>query len=232
MNTNSNTYTIIYASIVVIVVAFLLAFVSSALSDRIGKNVELDKKKQILSSLNADFSGKTDSEVADLYTATVKADLILNAAGEVLKENGGFAVEVKDENAKDLAERQLPLYVCEWNGETKYVLPLRGAGLWGPIWGYIALNADKNTVYGVYFSHESETPGLGAEITKDKFKSQFADKQIRRGDNLTYISVVKKGKESEDTDFVYAITGGTMTSNGVDAMIKDGMSQYANFLNQ
>ncbi|MBP5318569.1 MAG: NADH:ubiquinone reductase (Na(+)-transporting) subunit C [Paludibacteraceae bacterium] len=232
MNTNSNTYTIVYASVIVIVVAFLLAFVSSSLSERIGKNVELDKKKQILSSLNIDYSKMSDTEVAATYAETVKQDLILNAAGEQLAENGGFDVEVKDENLKDLDDRQLPLYCCQVNGETKYVFPLRGAGLWGPIWGYIALNADKDEVFGVYFSHESETPGLGAEITNEKFKSQFPGLHIRRNGQLSYLSVLKKGKVDENADQVDAITGGTMTSNGVDAMIKDGLSQYANFLNK
>ena len=132
MNTNSNTYTIIYASVMVVIVAFLLAFVSASLKPTQKKNEELDKMKQILAALNVDTKGQNAEE---LYKTYVKADEILNANGEVVSENGGFAIDMAVEMSKPAAERQLPLYVCDVKGETKYVIPLSGAGLWGPIWG-------------------------------------------------------------------------------------------------
>ena len=223
MNTNKNSYIFIYASVMVIIVAFLLAFVSSALKPIQQKNVELDKKKQVLAALNI---FEKDAEAA--YNTYVKADQLLNADGTVAAENGGFAVE----NAA-VSEAQLPLYVCEVEGETKYVLPLYGAGLWGPIWGYVALDADKETIYGVYFSHAGETPGLGAEITnRDKFQVPFIGKKALNAAGDVVISVVKNGKVQNAECEVDGISGGTITSNGVNAMLKDGIGLYKAFLTQ
>jgi Na+-transporting NADH:ubiquinone oxidoreductase subunit C len=134
------------------------------------------------------------------------------------------------EMGKPAAERELPLYVCDVDGQTKYVIPLSGAGLWGPIWGYVGLDEDKNTVYGVYFSHASETPGLGAEITSAKFQGQFPGKQVLKDGEIA-LGVEKNGKVTEPAYQVDGISGGTITSRGVDAMIKDCMGQYTNFLN-
>jgi Na+-transporting NADH:ubiquinone oxidoreductase subunit C len=231
MNTDSNTYTIVYASVMVVIVAFLLAFVSSSLKDKQNENVELDKKKQILSALNVDLA---DADVAQLYSDIVKQEPLLSAEGTVIAETGAFGIDSKQENAKPLAERNLPLFVCQVDSATKYVLPVYGAGLWGPIWGYIALNDDKSTIYGVYFSHAGETPGLGAEIAAAPFQNQFtaSPKQIMRNGEFTSIGVVKAGKVDENRDYVNAISGGTITSQGVEAMLFDGLSQYVNFLKQ
>ena len=223
MNTNKNSYIFIYASVMVIIVAFLLAFVSSSLKPIQQKNVELDKKKQVLAALNI---FEKDAEAA--YNTYVKADQLLNANGTIAAENGGFKVE----NSAVSAD-QLPLYVCEVEGETKYVLPLYGAGLWGPIWGYVALNADKETIYGVYFSHAGETPGLGAEITnRDKFQVPFIGKTALDANGNVVISVVKNGKVQNPETEVDGISGGTITSNGVDAMLKNSIGLYKAFLNQ
>lgn len=223
MNTNSNGYTIGYASVMVIIVAFLLAFVASSLKERQDNNVKLDKMKQILSSLNISADELKDAESA--YAKYVTADQILNLNGAVVSSNGGFDIESKK------IDDQLPLYVCNVNGETKYVAPLYGAGLWGPIWGYISFNADKKTVYGTYFSHEGETPGLGAEITTEKFQSSFQGKQLQEGGEVK-ISVVKNGKVSNDACEVDGISGGTITSKGVDAMLHACLSKYAKFFNK
>ena len=221
MNTNKNSYTFIYASVMVIIVAFLLAFVSSALKPIQQKNVELDKKKQVLAALNI---FEKDAEAA--YATYVKADQLLATDGSVAAENGGFAVENSAVNAENL-----PLYVCEVEGETKYVLPLYGAGLWGPIWGYVALNADKETIYGVYFSHAGETPGLGAEITnREKFQVPFIGKKALNANNEVVISVVKNGKVQNPDTEVDGISGGTITSQGVDAMLKSSIGLYKAFL--
>ena len=230
MNTNSNTYTIVYASVMVVIVAFLLAFVSSSLKDKQIENVALDKKKQILSALNVDLKG---ADAAKLYSELVLQEPILDyATGAVKAETGAFDVDSKTENAKPVQDRNIPLFVCQVEGATKYVLPVYGAGLWGPIWGYVALNDDKSTVFGVYFSHAGETPGLGAEITSMPFKSQFPGKQITKEGEFTSIAIVKPGKIAEGVDYVNGISGGTITSQGVDAMLKDGLGQYVNFLKQ
>ena len=226
MNTNSNTYTIIYASVMVVIVAFVLAFTSAALKPAQTKNVELDKMKQILAALNVDTKGQ-DAE--ELYKKYVKSDEILNANGEIVSENGGFAIDMATEMSKPAAERQLPLYVCDVDGQTKYVIPLSGAGLWGPIWGYVGLNEDKDTVYGVYFSHASETPGLGAEISTPAFQKEFDGKKVMK-DGQIALEVEKNGKVADPAYQVDGISGGTITSKGVDDMIKSCLGQYNKFL--
>ena len=204
----------------VIFVAFLLAFVSSSLKPMQQKNVELDKKKQVLAALNI---FEKDAEAA--YNKYVKADQLLNADGTVKSETGGFAVE-----SSKIGE-ELPLYVCEVEGKTKYIIPLFGAGLWNVIWGYVALDDDKETIYGVYFSHAGETPGLGAEITNyEKFQKPFIGKKAVDAEGNVTISVVKFGKVADTTCEVDGISGGTITSVGVDNMLKDCLKQYKAFL--
>lgn len=227
MNTNSNSYTVIYASVMVVIVAFLLAFVSSALKESQNTNIELDKMKQILSALNINTQGQN---VKDLYKKYVKEDMIINADGQKVSDKGGFDVNVKAELAEPLDKRKLPVYVCEVNGQTKYVLPLYGQGLWGPIWGYIGLDDDKDTVYGTYFSHQGETPGLGAEIATERFQKPFIGKHIMKDGQLVSIAVVKPGKTAEGQDYVDGISGGTITSTAVDHMLKNCLSQYDYFL--
>ncbi len=221
MNTNSNSYTIIYASVMVIIVAFLLAFVSSSLKDIQNKNVELDTKKQILSALN--ITEVEDAEAA--YNTYVKGDMLMQADGSLVANDGAFNTTYKGE----IAEGRLHVFECEVDGQKKYVIPVYGAGLWGPIWGYIGLNDDKNTVYGTYFSHAGETPGLGADIATPKFQTQFVGKKVFNGANVG-LSVVKNGRVANPDYEVDGISGGTITSNGVDAMLKDCLKPYENFL--
>ncbi len=226
MNTNSNTYTIVYASVMVVIVAFILAFASSALKSAQTKNIELDKMKQILAALNVSTKGQNVEEV---YKKYVKADEILSPDGKVIAETGGFDVNMATEMSQPAAERKLPLYVCEVDGQTKYVIPLSGAGLWGPIWGYVGLDDNKDTVYGVYFSHASETPGLGAEIATPYFQQEFVGKKVLKDGHIA-LGVEKYGKVTDPEYQVDGISGGTITSKGVDAMIKSCLSQYDKFL--
>ena len=222
MNTNSNSYTIIYASVMVIIVAFLLAFVNSSLRDLQGKNVELDTKKQILSSLGIREVQDAEAEFAKV----VKADMVVAEDGSLTEYEGKFVTAYEKEFKEN---GRAHVFVCELDGQTKYVVPVYGAGLWGAIWGYVSLNEDKNTVYGTYFSHASETPGLGAEIATEHFQDEFKNKQVLEGESIA-LSVVKNGKV-ENPDFqVDGISGGTITSNGVDAMLKGCMAHYTKFL--
>ena len=222
MNTNSNSYTIIYASVMVVIVAFLLAFVNSSLRDLQGKNVELDTKKQILSSLG--IKGVQDAETE--FAKVVKSDMVVAEDGTLTPYEGTFVTSYE----KDFKENgRAHIFVCEIEGQTKYVIPVYGAGLWGAIWGYVALNEDKNTVYGTYFSHASETPGLGAEIAGDHFQSEFKDKHVMDGEAVA-LGVVKNGKVENPEFQVDGISGGTITSVGVDAMLKGCMTHYAKFL--
>ena len=230
MNTNKNSYTLIYAVVMVVVVALLLALVSSGLKDIQNNNVKLDKKKQILSSLNIQLDGQ---DANTLYEQHIVKELVLNVKGEVLSEKMGeaFVIDVIKENAKAEAERQLPLYVAEVDGQTKYIITMCGAGLWGPIWGYIALNDDKNTVFGTYFSHASETPGLGAEIALPAFQNKFVGKHILNdARDFVSIAVMKPGQTAEGQDYVDGISGGTITSKGVEAMLLKSIGQYEAYL--
>lgn len=231
-NTNSNTYTIIYSVIVVVIVAFLLAFVFKALKPMQDRNVALDKKKQILAALNI---RNIDGEAAALkYKSVVLSDDILDKSGKVVKkgttgaENNGFKL-----NSADYKAGKLALYVCNVNGEIKYVIPVYGMGLWGPISGFIAVNADKNTVYGAYFNHESETAGLGAEIKDNvKWQEKFEGKKIFKDADKSQVALSVNKKVDDPSTQVDAVTGATLTSNGVTDMLHDCLSQYNSFFKE
>lgn len=201
MKTNSNTYTLIYSSVMVIVVAFLLAFVYQALKPMQDANVALDLKKQILYSLN----------LRDLDNAQAE-----HTYNEVVKRE-----EQVDGNT---------LYVCEVDGKPKYVIPLKGMGLWGGISGFIAVNDDRQTVYGAYFNHESETAGLGAEIKDNRaWQEKFRGKHLFKKGSAGVALSVKKKVDDPDTQ-VDAVTGATLTSNGVSDMLREGIEKYRPFL--
>lgn len=221
----------------VIVVAFLLAFVSSALKSTQDANVDIDKKSQILSSLNLKTLAKDSVEI--VYAQVVKNDMVFGKDVKPTKDgslegNGGQHDQQGFKVAnKEISDENRPLYVCEIDGETKYVIPVTGAGLWGGIWGYIALDDDCETVYGAYFSHESETAGLGARIVEDWFQDSFKGKKIfAEGSDDIALTVVKKGKQGDiaPENYVDGITGATLTCNGVDEMIKNCLSRYKDIL--
>ena len=200
LNTNSNTYIIIYSAVLVIIVAFLLAFVFQALKPMQDANVALDVKKQILYSLN--IRGLDGEEAEAKYK-------------EVVKE------EVEAEGLK--------YYACEIDGQPKYVFPLIGMGLWGGISGFLSVNEDLNTVFGAYFNHESETAGLGAEIKDSQaWQEKFQGKKIFDSNGEVALSVVKKVDNPETQ--VDCVTGATLTSNGVSDMLRDCMKEYMNLL--
>lgn len=224
LNTNSNAYTIAYAVGVVVIVAFLLAFVSSALKAPSEANERMDKQKQILASLNLN---PDKAQIEEEYKKVVKADPIVDQDGNTVKTEGGFGIAMKD-----IGKPSLPVYICQINGETKYVLPLVGKGLWGQIWGYVAVNADCKTVYGAYFSHQSETAGLGALISEKKFQDEFKGKELKAADG-TLLSVVKyNSKQDKPNVQCDGISGATLTTNGVNAMLHDYIHKYENYLSK
>lgn len=222
MNTNSNSYTIIYASVLVVIVAFLLAFVSSSLREKQNKNIELDTKKQILAALNVRDVKDVDSE----YNKYVKSDMLMQPDGSLKENTEAFATSYEKE-AKE--NGRLHIFVAEVDGEQKYVFPVYGVGLWGMIWGYVALDGDKDTVFGTYFSHAGETPGLGAEIATPNFQGLFKGKKTIENGEIA-LGVVKNGKVVKPDYQVDGISGGTITSNGVNQMLKDCLAKYKSFL--
>ena len=231
-DTNSNSYIIIYSTFLVVIVAFLLAFVFQFFKPAQDANVALDKKKQILNSLN--LRGFENEEANKMYKKVIVADNILNANGDIVQQGtqGGESTGFKL-GASDYKEGKLALYLCEIEGKTKYVIPVYGMGLWGPISGYIAINDDKSTVYGAYFNHEGETAGLGAEIKDNQqwqelfqHKKLFADNR-----NTIALSVEKKIEPSLKDNQVDAVTGATLTSNGVTEMLHSCLGAYLKFFN-
>ena len=203
LNTNSNVYTFVYMTIVVIIVAVLLALANQALKPRQDANILLDKQKQILGALKVDFS---QADPAEVYYTLVQDTLTYGEA---------------------------EVYVANLNGAVKYVLPLSGKGLWGGIGGYLALDEDKNTIYGVNFNHESETPGLGAKIVDMPFRAQFEGKHIRNAEGqVVSVAVLKAGNHAEGQEQVDAISGATITSTGVSTMLNEELCKnYEEFLN-
>lgn len=216
----------------VVVVALLLAIVSGALKSKQNANVELDKKKQILSSLNVDLDGQDTEEIYNQY---IQKAVVVNSKGEILSEDKdkAFKIDIVKELSKPLENRELPVYIATVNGQNKYILSARGAGLWGPIWGYIAFNEDKNSIFGTYFAHASETPGLGAEIANKEFQQEFIGKKIMNSANeFVSVAIVKPGQKNTEKDYVDGISGGTITSKGVEDMLLKSIGQYESFLKQ
>ena len=207
MNTNSNTYTIVYATVVVIIVAVLLALVSQVLGPRQQANIQLVQQKQILGALKQDLTKCNDP--AALYDSLVRDTLQMD----------------KDNKKADIIRFDL-------DGSTKFILRLHGAGLWGGIGGYLALDDDKNTIFGANFNHESETPGLGALIVEKEFRQQFEGKHIRNAQGeVVSVAVLKNGTKAEGQEQVDALSGATITSTGVSDMLKANLAEYAEFLN-
>ncbi len=223
IDTNSNLYTIVYASVMVIIVAFLLAFVSSTLKPIQDANVENDTKGQILTSLNMDISGM---DVAATFEQTIQ-DMLWNK-NELKPYEGNF----KSSYGQAIKDGEKHVFVANTEEGVKYVIPVVGRGLWGGLWGYIALNEDRQTVFGTYFYHESETAGLGSRIAERSFQESFNGKPLFNGDDKSQValSVVKSGSAKSELE-VDGITGATLTVNGVNAMVKDGLNAYLDFLN-
>lgn len=172
MNTNKNSYTIIYASVMVVIVAFLLAFISSALKPTQDKNVALDKKKQILASLNI-RNLATPEEVEAKYSEVVEKDMIVDSKGTTVKSGEGKDKDGFELSSKDINEKALPVYICKIGNETKYVFPMTGRGLWGGLWGYVSVNADLQTVYGAYFLTKARQQVLAHLLPKKNSKTSL-----------------------------------------------------------
>lgn len=228
MDRNSNTYTFIYAAAMVILVAAILASAAMALRPRQDKNVEIEKMQNILASVNIESTTET---AGNIYADKIRNQYVINSQGEIVEGEDAFEIDLKREKAKPVEERLLPVFECETESGLKYIFPLRGAGLWGPIWGFVSLDDDMNTIYGANFDHQSETPGLGAEINTDWFQEEFKGKQIfDQSGNLISITVTKPGQEAQEEHSVDGISGGTITSKGLEQMLLEDFNSYEEFL--
>lgn len=225
----SNKYIFIYSSVMVIVVAAALAFTAIKLQPFQDNNRRVEKMQNILSAVNIDATVKN---AESQYKKYIKQTFVINNEGKAVENVDAFKIDLYVELKKEAKERHLPIYVAVLdNGDTAYVLALRGKGLWGPIWGYMSFKPDMNTVVGAMFDHKGETPGLGAEIDQKFFQHQFIGKQIfdAKG-TLTSIQTVKGGAKDDDIHGVDAISGGTITSKGLEKMLNDNFIDYQAYL--
>lgn len=254
IDVNSNQYTFGFAAVMVVIVATVLAFTSESLKDKQKANVRIEKMQNILASVGYVPSVE---EAAAIFTAKVKRQIVLNGNGleETASDKKAFDIDVQKDYRGGLSKiyaqyregttkwnwnglrsaltdggAVYPLYEVETaKGETAYVVPMVGTGLWGPIWGYVAVAVDGSTVVGASFDHKTETPGLGAEINQPFFQEPFIGKQLLdNSGNFVGISVVKGGAKGS-IHGVDAISGGTITSNGVTEMLQRTLQIYAPF---
>ena len=240
MNTNSNTYTIIYTTLIVVLVAAVLAFVSQSLKSRQEANEKADTMSQILTAAGfatkAELQAAGNTAVLERFAQELDRSFTVGTDGQKVADLEADKVyspkELKAQNykIKDGSAAQLPVFIFK-NGIT--VVPVYGAGLWGPVWGYIAFEPGSNVMKGAYFDHESETAGLGAKIKDDpSFQAEFSGESADFN-SANVFDIVKGGapKNPDGTSVadnqIDAITGATMTSNGLDAAIDTWLGAYS-----
>jgi Na+-transporting NADH:ubiquinone oxidoreductase subunit C len=229
INKNSSSFTFLFATVMVVVVGVLLALAAIGLGPFQAQNVKLEKMQNILSSIGVKSEAK---EVEKIFNQYIKEQIVLNNKGEkVTGDITAFDIDLKKELDKaktgEVDKQLFPLFIFNKDGKLYYIIPVRGKGLWGPIWGYVALEGDLNTVSGASFGHKGETPGLGAEIDGEEFQKQFVGEKIfDESGNFVSVKVIKGGAAPDDLHGVDAISGGTITSNGVTEMLKRTLSNY------
>lgn len=232
----SNTYIFIYSTVMVFLVAALLALAATVLKPFQQKNLEIAKKMEILHSVDKGWdAGSAENKnkyVESEYDKYIAKTFVLNPAGDSVPDRDAFEVDATAENKKDSTERVYAVFLCtKDDGSKNYIFPVLGKGLWGPIWGYVAVGEDMNTITGVFFDHQGETPGLGAEINTRWFQKQFVNTKIfdEKG-TFVSVKVLKKNEPRFPEHMVDAISGGTITSKGLEATIFDSMKNYLPFL--
>jgi Na+-transporting NADH:ubiquinone oxidoreductase subunit C len=229
VKTFSNRYIFIFSSVMVIIVAAILSFIAIQLQPLQEKNILLEKKMSILKAMNIQT---TKDEAEDKYDKYIVNSYTVNHQGEKTGNADAFGINFKEELDKQEEERRYPVYIGQTEKSKKvYIFPLHGKGLWGPVYGYISLKSDMKTVYGVIFDHDDETPGLGAEINTDEFQEQFQGKQIFDDAGVYVgIEIVKGGTAPDNSNAVDALSGATITSDGVEAMIYTCLGYYKPFI--
>ena len=233
MSRDSNLYTFLFVGIMIVGIASILAYTSQTLKPMQDENVKNEKMQNILSTVGINVSRE---EAEKSYKKYIVEELALKIDGSINENINPFSdLNLAKELKKDYEDQHFPLYVAEINSEKYYIIELRGTGLWDAIWGYISLKSDFNTVNGVSFDHKGETAGLGAEITKDLFKESFKDEKIFNSDGeLVGITVLKGNNDPNNIDKddheVDAISGSTITGDGVTDMIYERVNNYLPYL--
>jgi Na+-transporting NADH:ubiquinone oxidoreductase subunit C len=224
----SNRYIFIFSAVMVIAVATLLSLAATLLQPRQLKNLEIEKKKSMLESIRIPSTNETTEALYDKY---ITKSFVLNSKGEVVDGIDAFNVVLNIEQKKPLEQQYLPVFdAVPDDGKELIIIPVEGKGLWGPIYGYVSLESDMNTIYGVTFDHKGETPGLGAEINTPEFEGMFPGKKLYEDGNFVSIGVLKGGAKADDPHNVDAISGGTITSKGLQKMLLDCIVKYNDYL--
>ena len=240
LNKESNGYIFGFAILMVVVVGAALAIAAMALKPYQQANQAKKKMADILSAMQIDA---TRDKAPELFKEHIQKRIILNHEGKVVSEKTG-EVDIKDPNDafnvdiraqyrdKQMKpeDKQFPVFEGQKNGEHLYIIPVAGKGLWGPIWGYVCLKSDLNTIYGTTFGDESETPGLGAEIAEKPFQLQYVGKTIYDKDGkLVGVEAKKGGAAPDNPHAVDALTGATITSRGVNEMLSRTLEVYNDY---
>ena len=241
INTEKNSYTIIFAAAMVAVVGTILAFLASSLSEKIKENERLEKQQNILYAMGINQNEGEGSvnfiptdAVAGEFSKYIKEQLIIEG-DKITKDDQAYLIDLKKQAtaAKNGETRKLPLFIGDKDGKTFYIIPMRGKGLWDAIWGFVALD-EEMVVQGVYFDHAAETPGLGANIKQRYFMDDFVGESILNGTKYAGITVAKGNNdplnEIKDDNEVDALAGATITGNGVSAMISESVNLYKDYL--
>lgn len=226
----SNRYIFVFSTIMVVAVASLLSLAATLFQPAQEKNLEIEKKRSMLESIGV---SSTRSNTEELYDKYITEGFVLNSRGEPVEGVDAFTVVLRNEQKKKIEDQNLPVFrAFPDDGEKVLILPVEGKGLWGPIYGYVSLRSDLNTIYGVNFDHKGETPGLGAEINTTAFESMFAGKKLFENGQFVSVQVLKGGADADDLHGVDAISGGTITSKGLEKMLSDCLSKYTEYFNK
>jgi len=224
----SNRYIFIFSTVMVVAVATLLSLAATLLQPAQEKNLEIEKKKSMLESIRIPATRENTEELYDKY---IKESFILDSKGELKEGVDAFNVILRNEQKKPLEEQTLPVFrATSDDGEKVIIIPVEGKGLWGPIYGFVSLRSDMNTIYGATFDHKGETPGLGAEINTPEFENMFFDKKLFENGKFVSVRVIKGGTDPGNPHGVDAISGGTITSKGLEKMLLDCLAKYNDYL--
>ncbi|NNC35724.1 MAG: Na(+)-translocating NADH-quinone reductase subunit C [Croceitalea sp.] len=241
INTDKNSYTVIFAVIMVVIVGSILAYLASGLRPRIDENERFEKQQNILYAMGVN-ENEGESSVSFVPTTVVEAEfskyikeqyVLVN--GEVKQDDEAFLIDMKKQLSilKNGGDARLPIFIGEKDGKKSYILPMYGKGLWDAIWGFISVD-EKMVVQGVYFDHKAETPGLGANIKMRFFMDDFSGESLLDGNRYAGINVAKGNNdplnENKSDNEVDALAGATITGNGVSAMIKETINAYKPYL--
>ncbi|WP_347172573.1 Na(+)-translocating NADH-quinone reductase subunit C [Polaribacter uvawellassae] len=239
--TDSNLYTLLFATGMVLVVGALLAFLASSLKPTINENKRIEKQQNILYAMGVNENDETNAifvakdKVGEEFSKYITKQLVIQG-GKITEDTNAYLIDVKKEQTaeKEGKARRLPLFVGEKDGKTFYIAPIRGKGLWDAVWGYVGMD-ENMVVQGAYFDHKGETAGLGANIKLRFFMDDFIGEHLLKDGNFKGITISKSNNDPKNEDKtdneVDAIAGATITGDGVSAMIKSELKKYVSFFN-